>query len=157
MIQTLIGSMEKCLHEENYRARGLLSEISFKFKTDRTRVILRDLTTRQMINKIFEYLKNPVRFQILNKRFYEGIHPHWFSQIQRVNIRHTETEGVSHPNLVDFEFPTLDYVEDLTPVQKKSLMIQGVSWSTDDKGRCNILLSNGEQSKVADWQSQITT
>ena len=114
MIQTLIGSMERSLFDENYRAKSLLAEISFKFKTDRTRQILSDLATRQMINTIFDYLKNPVKFQILNRRFYYGIHPHWFNQILLMNITHTKTTGVSHPKLIDFEFPTMEYFEKLT-------------------------------------------
>jgi hypothetical protein len=66
-------------------------------------------------------------------------------------MRLTEVTGVSHPNLSDFEYPTLDYIEGLTPAQKKSLKMTGASWSTDNHYRCNIFLSTGEQSKVADW------
>jgi hypothetical protein len=68
-------------------------------------------------------------------------------------MRLTEDTGVRHENLTDFEFPTLDYIESLTQAQKRTLHITGAS-STVGNGRCNIFLSTGEQSKVADWQDQ---
>jgi hypothetical protein len=57
--------------------------------------------------------------------------------------------------VTDFEFPTSDYIQGLS--QKRSLKISGASVSTDANLRCNILLSNGEQSKVGDWQNQTVT
>ena len=51
-----------------------------------------------MIMKIFELLEDPdpVQYQMLNRRFYNGICPHWFRQIlwEQLLIRLTETEGV---------------------------------------------------------------
>jgi hypothetical protein len=69
----------------------MLAEINFKFKTDRTVANLRDLTSRQMAMKIFDYLDNPALYQIINRRFYDGIAPNWFNQIQiAMSIRLTE-------------------------------------------------------------------
>ena len=109
--------------------------------------------TRQMAMMIFVCLENPYRYQILSKRFYTGIQPHWFSRIKGgpVEIRLTEVFGVSHADLTDFEYPTVDYIAGLTPAQKRTLKMIGVSLSTDNYGRHNILLSTGEQSKVKDW------
>ena len=114
-----------------------------------------------MIMKIFEHLENPVQFQILNKRFYNGIHPNWFSQIKgtTLKVRLTEDEGVSHEDFTDFEYPTQDYIEGLTLAQKRSLHISGISQSTDGDlyDRVNIFVSTGEQSKIADWEDQTVT
>jgi hypothetical protein len=52
---------------------------------------------------------------------------------------------------MDFEFPTVDYIKGLTSSQKSTLQMTGVSKSVDIYPRINILLSTGEQSKVADW------
>jgi hypothetical protein len=89
---------------------------SFKFKTYRSLAILKDLTSRQMVMKIFDYLENTVMFQLINRRFYCGIHPHWFSLIKSVQLqtRLSEVTGISHPNLTDFEFPSLAYIQGLT-------------------------------------------
>ena len=130
-----------------------MSDLSFKFKTERTVVLVDDLMTRQMAMMIFVCLENPVRFQILSKRFYNGIQPHWFRQIKGrpMEIRLTEEIGVRHVELIDFEYPTVDYIAGLTSAQKRTLQMIGVSKSTDTYGRHNILLSTGEQSKVNDW------
>ena len=129
-----------------------MSHLSFECKTDRTVELVDDLMTRQMAMMIFVCLENPVKFQILSKRFYNGIHPHWFRQIKGgpVEIRLTELLGVRHANMIDFEYPTVDYIAGLTPAQKRTLKMIGVSLSTDNR-RFNILLSTGEQSKVKDW------
>ena len=37
-----------------------------------------------MIMMIFGLLEDPVQYQMLNKRFYNGIYPHWFRQIERI-------------------------------------------------------------------------
>ena len=112
-----------------------------------------------MIMKIFERLENPVQYQILNKRFYNGIHPNWFSQIKRtyLKVRLTEGWGFSHEDLTDFEFPTQDYIEGLSLAQQRSLHISGISESTDGDLRVNIFISTGEQSKIADWEDQTVT
>ena len=60
-----------------------LSDLSFLFKTVRTVELSKDLTSRQMIMKIFELLEDPVQYQMMSKRFYNGIYPHWFRQIER--------------------------------------------------------------------------
>ena len=52
---------------------------------------------------------------------------------------------------MDFEFPTVDQIKGMTEAQKSTLQITGVSQNTDTYPRINILLSTGEQSKVADW------
>ena len=39
-----------------------------------------------MIMMIFGLLEDPVKYQILNKRFYNGIYPHWFRQIELVQL-----------------------------------------------------------------------
>lgn len=102
---------------------------SFKFKTDRTLAILEDLTSRQMVMKIFDYLDNPALYQILNRRFYDGIAPNWFSRIQiAMSIRLTEVaDFVSSPEYIDWEFPSSDYIKGLTTAQKRTLRISGVS------------------------------
>ncbi len=52
--------MEKSLADEKHRALSRLAHLSFQFKTEHTVVILRDLTSRQFVMKIFEYLKTPI-------------------------------------------------------------------------------------------------
>ena len=89
--------MEKSLAEIHNRALTVLSDLSFEYKTQGTLHTLKDLVSRQMVMKIFEYLEDPVKIQILSKRFYKAIVPHWFSQIKRSRlvIRLTEEMGVS--------------------------------------------------------------
>ena len=50
--------------------------------------------------KIFLLLEDPIKYQMLNKRFYNGIYPHWFRQIERIKleVRLTETKGVIDPD-----------------------------------------------------------
>ncbi len=85
-----------------------MAEISFKFKTGRTEENLRDLFSRQMAMKIFDYLDNPALYQILNRRLYDGITPNWFSQMQiAMPIRLTEELSAVKPDiLIDWEYPT---------------------------------------------------
>ena len=86
----------------------MLAEISFKFKTGRTKENLRDLFSRQMVMKIFDYLDNPALYQILNRRLYDGITPNWFSQMQiAMPIRLTEELSEVKPvGYSDWEYPT---------------------------------------------------
>jgi len=88
--------MEKSLADIHSWALTVLSDLSFEYKTQSTLITLKDLVSRQMVMKIFEYLENPVKIQILSKRFYKAIVPHWFGQIKRVRlvIRLTEDTGV---------------------------------------------------------------
>jgi hypothetical protein len=106
-----------------------------------------------MVMMIFVFLHNSVKYQILNKRFYNGIHPHWFKQIKKLSlmVRLTEDAGVSRSNLTYLEFPTLDYIENLATTQRKAIYITGASLSSDNC-RFNIFLSTGHQSKVGDWE-----
>ncbi len=53
----------------------MLAQISFNFKTARTKETLKDFFSRQMVMKIFDYLDNPALYQILNRRLYDGITP----------------------------------------------------------------------------------
>ena len=75
-------------------------------------LILKNLINRQVSMKIFEYLKDPMRFQILNKRFYNGIIPNWFARVRiaRVIIRYTEVTPSSrnYPLMINLEFPSED-------------------------------------------------
>ncbi len=91
--------------------------------------LLNDLKTRQMAMMIFVCLEDPVKHQLLSKRFYMGILPNWFSQIKfkTLQVRLTEETGVSHVDLTEFEFPDVDYIECLTNAQKRTLHITGVS------------------------------
>ena len=84
--------------------RKLIAELSFKFKTVRTLEMLEDLTSRQFIMKILECLQNSFKYQLLNRRFYEGIHPHWFYRIEKIplQIRLTAVTGISDARLNDF-------------------------------------------------------
>jgi hypothetical protein len=86
----------------------MLAEISFKFKTARTKENLRDLFSRQMVMKIFDYLDTAALYQILNRRLYDGITPNWFSQMQiAMPIRLTEELSAVKPDiLIDWEYPT---------------------------------------------------
>ena len=113
--------MEKSLSDENFRAKSMLADLSFKFKTERTVVLLKDLTSRQMVMLIFLYLETPVKYQLLNRRFYYGIFPNWFGQIHHMHIRLTEVTGLRHHDLIEFEFPTPEYIERLTTTQKLTL------------------------------------
>jgi hypothetical protein len=54
---------------------SMLAQISFNFKTARTKETLKDFFSRQMVMKIFDYLDNPALYQILNRRLYDGITP----------------------------------------------------------------------------------
>jgi len=56
---------------------------SFKFNNYRVIGLKKDLTDRQFVMTIFEFLTKHelLKVQILNKRFYVGIKPHWFKQI----------------------------------------------------------------------------
>ena len=137
----------------------MLAEISFKFKTARTKENLRDLFSRQMVMKIFDYLDNPALYQILSMRFYNGITPNWFSQIQiAMPIRLTEElSGVKPDHFIEWEYPTQDYIKGLTTAQKRTLQITGGFRSTDGFCRFNIFISTGEQSKVHDWKKQTVT
>ena len=112
--------------------------------------------SRQMVMKIFDYLDNPALYQILNRRVYDGVTPHWFSQMQiAMPIRLTkELSAVKPDNFTDWEYPTQDYIKGLTTAQKRTLQITGVSKSRDKYDRFNIFISTGEQSKVHDWQNQ---
>jgi hypothetical protein len=130
----------------------MLAEISFKFKTGRTKKNLRDLFSRQMVMKIFDYLDNPALYQILNRRLYDGITPHWIKQMQ-INMPIRLTEELSAVKLdffIDWEYPTSDYIKGLTTAQKRTLKITGGSRSTT-YCRFNIFISTGDQSKVHDW------
>jgi hypothetical protein len=100
--------MEKFLDVEKHKAKSILAEISFKFKTVRTKENLRDLFSRQMVMKIFDYLDNPALYQIINRRFYNGITPNWFSQMQiDMPIRLTEEFSALKPGgLIEWEYPT---------------------------------------------------
>ncbi len=100
---------------------------------------------------IFVCLNDPVKYQQLSKRFYNGILPRWFNQIKGVTleIRLTEQTGVSSERYTVFKLLTLNYIEGLIPAQKRTLHITGASMCT--YGRCNIFLSTREQSKEADW------
>ena len=122
------------------------SDLSWKFETSKTVALKKDLFTRQMAMKIFECLENPVKYQMLNKRFYDGIQPHWFSQIKSkfLQTRLTEQIGLSHNVLEVLEFPTVNYIESLLTLDKKNLRMTGASKSTDINRRFNILLSTGE-------------
>ena len=106
-----------------------------------------------MIMKILELLKDTVQYQILNKRFYNGICPHWFRQIERfgLEVRLTEEIGVINDCMTDFEYPTDDYIKGLTNAERRSLHMTGASVSTGSIARWNILLSTGYQFKIADW------
>ncbi len=86
----------------------MLAEISFKFKTGRTVENLKDLFSRQMVMKIFDYLDNPALYQILNRRLYDGITPHWIIQMQiAMPIRLTEELSEVKPvGYSDWEYPT---------------------------------------------------
>ena len=130
-----------------------MTNLSFEYETERTLEIKDDLKTRQMVMMIFVFLHNSVKYKILNKRFYNGIHPHWFKQIKRLPllVRLTEATIVSHLNLTYLEFPTLDYIEGLANTQKKALYITGAS--CNNNYNFNIFLSNGNQSKVGDWEN----
>ena len=56
---------------------------SFKFNNSCVTELKRDLTSRQFVMVIFEYLPKYelVKVQILNKRFYFGIMPHWVKDV----------------------------------------------------------------------------
>ena len=86
----------------------MLSEVSFTFKTARTVANLKDLFSRQMVMKIFDYLDNPALYQILSRRLYDGITPNWFSQMQiAMPIRLTEKlSGVKPDHFIEWEYPT---------------------------------------------------
>jgi hypothetical protein len=96
-----------------------------------------------------------VRFQILNKRFYNGIIPHWFAKVRIawLIIRYTKVSPSSrtYASMINIEFPSEDYIEKHTNYQTQLLKISGLSKST---GGFNILLSTGEQSKFGDWKDQ---
>jgi hypothetical protein len=66
--------------------------------------------------KILEFLKSPLEYQLLNRRFYNGIHPHWFNRVEKIplKIRLTEVTGVRDARLNDFEFPAMAYIDGLT-------------------------------------------
>ena len=86
----------------------MLAKISFKFKTARTKENLTDMFSRQMVMKIFDYLDNPALYQILNRRVYDGVTPHWFSQMQiAMPMRLTKKLSAVKPDyLTDWEYPT---------------------------------------------------
>ncbi len=44
-----------------------------------------------------------------------------------LEIKLTENTGVSHVDLADFEFPTLDHIKGLKTLHKKALIITGFS------------------------------
>ena len=85
-----------------------MTEISFTFKTGRTKDNLRDLFSRQMVMKIFDYLDNPALYQILSRRLYQGITPNWFGQMQiAMPIRLTEELSEVKPDhFIEWEYPT---------------------------------------------------
>ena len=56
-------------------------KISLKsMKTDMP-VVLSDLTSRLMVMLIFDFLENPLQYQVLNQRFYKGIMPNWVFKV----------------------------------------------------------------------------
>ena len=56
-------------------------KISLKsIKTDMP-VVLSDLTSRLMVMLIFDFLENPLQYQVLNRRFYKGIMPNWVYKV----------------------------------------------------------------------------
>ena len=63
--------------------------------------------------KIFEYFGYPkyATMQILNKRFYSGIMPHWAnrSKLKKLRVRLTEGKYEADYYKVDFEFPSWEY------------------------------------------------
>ena len=87
VLDTRFDKVSEAIHEntnEMNTALTTLIDLSFQLKTDRTLWLLKNLTTREMIMKIFELLEDPVKYQMLNKRFYNVICPHWFRQIERI-------------------------------------------------------------------------
>jgi hypothetical protein len=84
--------MKKFLADESHRIQTMWSDLSWEFETSQTVALKNDLFTRQMAMKIFECLENPVKYQMLNKRFYYGIQPHWFSQIKSKPLQTRLTE-----------------------------------------------------------------
>ena len=62
-------------------------------------------------------------------------------QLKGLLVRLTEPSGVNLAHLMDFEFPTVEYIKGLTTSQKSTLQMTGVSKSTDIYPRINILLS----------------
>lgn len=74
---------------------------------------------------ILEYLDDSVQIQlqILNKRFYQGIHPRCIYKVgifQRLQIRLSEDDVINPPfkDLIRYEFPSNDYLNGLNVKQK---------------------------------------
>jgi len=84
--------MKKFLADESHRIQTICSDLSCEFETSQTLALKKDLFTRQMAMKIFECLENQVKYQMLNKRFYNGIQPHWFGQIKNKPLQTRLTE-----------------------------------------------------------------
>lgn len=57
---------------------------SFRFETGSVIGVKKDLASRQFVMKIWEYFSKLelVKVQILNRRFYLGITPHWLDQVK---------------------------------------------------------------------------
>ena len=52
--------MESSLTDEDQTSSRVKIDLSFKYKTDRIIELIKDMTSRQMVMKIFEYLDDPV-------------------------------------------------------------------------------------------------
>ncbi len=90
--------------------------------------------------------------QILNKRFYNGIMPHWINRIKLRKLRTRLTEGKYEADYykVDFEFPTEGYVYGLTKQLQMQLRVKGVYCKEveNQSSQWNFELSTGEKSKL---------
>ena len=102
------------------------ARLSYKSNTPRTIKIKKDLTSRQFCMIIFGFLGRieSLQVQLLNKRFYQGIVPHWFRVTERARLEIRETESRNNELLghhVELDFPSQLSLKEVTLDQFKAL------------------------------------
>ena len=93
--ESLIVSLKKTLQKETAQLKHIAINRSFEFDNNRVEELKKQLTNRQFFMKIIEYLDGSMftTCQIINKRFYEGITPHWMNFVKKIKISVRVTDG----------------------------------------------------------------
>ena len=155
-MHAMLKQLEDALKIENSQVLSNLIQFTYQFNTPRCLEVKKDLITRQSIMVIFDYFeyKEYLKIQILNKRFYFGILPNWINRIKtaKLSIRLSEGRHLLLQQHEDFDFPSQEYLNRLSPQEIQDLRIEGFS-KDSNLNRWNVLLSTGDHSKLGGWHN----